>query len=154
MMAMSKEELDAFITTLPGLTTEKKMKLFVRLRETKSAHTSAYNEEQAQFKLIMETCENLLLGDADRQNVTGFKTDAGTSYIQEEVKVGIADSAVFTSFLDALPPDADRYGFFEARVSSNRVKEYIKLHGTPPPGLNIFRERVMRVRKAADKGDK
>lgn len=150
-MAMTKDQLDAFIATIPAMAADKKMKLFVRLRETKAAHTSTYNEEQAQFKLIMETCENLLLGDADKQGVTGFKTEVGTSFIQEEVKVSIADHAVFTNFLDELPPDADRYGFFESRVSSNRVKDYIKLHGVAPPGLNIFRERVMRVRKASDK---
>jgi hypothetical protein len=153
-MAMTKEDLDAFIATLPGMPVDKKMKLFLRLRETKAAHTSAYNEEQAQFKKIMETCENLLLGDADKQQVTGFKTEVGTSYIAEEMKVGIADTNVFTSFLATLPPEADPFGFFEQRVSSNRVKDYIKLNGSPPPGLNIFRERVMRVRKVGDKGDK
>jgi hypothetical protein len=150
-MAMEQEALDQFIASVALMPVEKKMKLYVKIREAKAAATKAYDQEQAQFKKIMETCENLMLGDADKQGVTGFKTEVGTSFIQEEVKIGIADHSAFTSFLDSLPPEVDRYGFFEARVSSNRVKDYIKATGAQPPGLNVFRERVMRIRKASDK---
>jgi len=69
----------------------------------------------------------------------------------ETKRISIADSTAFTAFLDALPADGDRYGFFAQRVASERIEDYIKIHGEAPPGLNIFRENVMRVRKASEK---
>lgn len=151
-MAMEKEKLDAFIATIATMPTEKQIKLFLKMREASAAATRAYEEEKAQYRAVMDACENHMLAAADTQGVTGFKTELGTTYTAETAKITVADSAAFTAFLDALPPDADRYGFFETRVSSRRIEDYMKANnGVAPPGLNIFRERVMRVRKASEK---
>lgn len=151
-MPMPKEELDAFCRTIGEMPVEKQVKLFIKMREVKAAGTRAYDAEQAQFKQIMETCENFMLSQADKLGTTGFKTDLGTTFVAETAKITIADHVAFSAFLDALPLDADRYGFFEQRVSSRRIEDYVKANdGVPPPGLNVFRERVMRVRKANEK---
>lgn len=150
-MAMEKEALDAFIASIPAMSTEKQVKLFIRTREAKAMATKLYDAEQAQFKAIMGTCENLMLATADAQGTTGFKTDLGTTYTAESQRASVADHAAFHAFLDALPPEADRYGFFETRLSQTRIAEYTETTGSPPPGLNIFRERNMRVRKVSEK---
>jgi hypothetical protein len=151
-MAMDKEALDAFVATIGTMPTEKQLKLFLKIREASAAATRVYEEEKAQFKAIMDACQNHMLATADSQGTTGFKTELGTTYTAETVKITVADSTAFTAFLDGLPPDADRYGFFETRISSRRIEDYMKANGgTPPPGLNLFRERVMRVRKASEK---
>lgn len=150
-MSTPEEAFKAFLASIGTMPVDKKMKLYIKAREASAAATRAYEEQKAQFKSIMDTAQNFMLADADRQGTTGFKTDAGTSFVAETAKITVADSGAFTTFLDALPPDADRYGFFEQRVSSRRVEDFIKATGTPPPGLNIFRERVMRVRKTGDK---
>lgn len=146
------KDLDTFLATIPAMTVEKKVKLYVKTREAKAALMRQMEAAEAEFKAIMQACEMNLLADADKAGVTGFKTEYGTTYTGETTKISIADDTAFEGFLDALPPGANRYGFFERRVSSRQVEEYMKLaEGTPPPGLNIFRERVMRIRKAADK---
>lgn len=151
-MAMPKEQIDAFLATIPTMPAEKLLKLFLRTREASAAATRDYEEDKAQFRAIMDACENMMLAAADKQGVTGFKTDLGTTFTAETVKIGIADHGAFTGWLDSLPPDADKFGFFEQRVSSRRIEEYMKANGgAAPPGLNIFRERVMRVRKATEK---
>lgn len=144
---MDADALKQFLTTVPALSVEKKVKLYLKLRAAKSAETKAYDASQAQFKLIMETIENFMLADADKAGVTGFKTDFGTTYTAESKKISIADDDAFRSFVLA-QQDLD---FFERRVSSTRVDAYIEEHKANPPGLNIFRERVMRVRKAGEK---
>lgn len=150
-MDMSDDDFKAFLAAIATMPVEKKMKLFIKTREASAAATRVYEEQKAKFKTIQETCENHMLADADKMGTTGFKTDFGTSFIAETAKITIADHGAFTQFLDALPPEADRYGFFEQRVSSRRIEDYVKVAGTNPPGLNVFRERVMRVRKAGDK---
>jgi hypothetical protein len=151
-MAMEKEALDAFIATIKDMPVEKQVKLSLKIREARAAATREYDAQDAQFKAILDACQNHMLAAADTQGVSGFKTELGTTYAAETVKITVADSAAFTAFLDALPPGADRYGFFETRVSSRRIEDYMKANnGVAPPGLNIFRERVMRVRKASEK---
>jgi hypothetical protein len=159
---MNKEELDAFLAFIPGLSVDKMVKLFVKTRAAKAAASKIFDAADAEFKLILETCENHMLSAADKAGVTGFTTPFGTTYTAETSKISIADDTAFFDFVRATG-DLD---FFERRVSSTHVANYLKLKeaeaeqlGTdearaaviPPPGLNIFRERVMRVRKATEK---
>jgi hypothetical protein len=148
MSKMDDAMLKAFLLTIPSMPVEKRVKLFIKTRAAKSAAQKDFDEQEAQFKLIMQMCENTMLKDADAQGITGFTTPWGTTYAAETMKISIADDSQFYGFVLA-QNDLD---FFERRVSSTHVQQYMEQHGgTTPPGLNIFRERVMRVRKAPDK---
>lgn len=143
----------AFLAMVPTLSVEKKVKLFVKTRSAKSVAKKAFDAQEDKFNKILEACENAMLADAKKDGVTGFQTVYGTTYKAETVKISIADDTAFFGFVLACG-DLD---FFERRVSSTHVEAYLAtLKGTPseghpPPGLNIFREHVMRVRKASDK---
>ncbi len=148
MAALPKEDVDAFLAKIPALNSEKLVKLFIKSRDARAALTRAYDAEKAQLDVIMQTCENFMLKAADAAGVKGFTTEYGTTYTAEKANYSIADDAMFYGFVLSAA-DLD---FFERRVSSRHVEEYIKTTGgTPPPGLNVFRERVMRVRKAGEK---
>lgn len=145
---MEVEELKKFLAMVPTLPTDKLVKLFIKTRAAKSAAKKVFDAQEAEFKTIMEACENHMLKRADADGVTGFTTPFGTTYTAETAKISIADDAAFFEFVLA-QGDLD---FFERRVSSTHVTEYMtKNEGAAPPGLNIFREREMRVRKASDK---
>ncbi len=140
-------ELRPFLELIPTLHVDKLVKLYTKTRDAKTAATRAFEAEEARYKAIMEACENQMLKQAMEQGVTGFKTPFGTTYIATSTKISIADDAAFFGFVRDLG-DLD---FFERRVSSRHVEDYIKTHeGAAPPGLNIFRENVMRVRKAKE----
>lgn len=147
-MPMQPEQLTQFLSSIPAMNAEKKVKLYLKLREHKAAANKAHEEAEAEVKLIMQTIENHMLADADKAGVTGFTTPYGTTYTAETKKISIADdSAFFAHVLEQKDLD-----FFERRVSSTHVDAVMKENGgTAPPGLNIFRERVMRIRKASEK---
>jgi hypothetical protein len=148
MSKMEDTVLKGFLATIPSMPVEKRVKLYIKTRAAKSAAQKEFDETKAQFEKIMELCENTMLKDADGQGVTGFTTPWGTTYAAETMKISIADDNAFYSFVKG-EGDLD---FFERRVSSTHVQQYMEQHdGNLPPGLNIFRERVMRVRKAGDK---
>lgn len=148
---MTPEQVKEFIATIPGMPVEKKVKLYLKMREAKAAETRLHEQKEAQFKQIMAAIENYLLADADKAGVKGFTTDFGTTYEAESVKISIADDTVFETFLRE---QDNPFLFFERRVSSTQVNNFMKLHeGAAPPGLNIFRERVMRVRKSSEKSE-
>jgi hypothetical protein len=145
---MERAQLDAFLSTLPALTLEKKIKLFIKMRAVKAAVNRQAKLAEAQLKEIMETCENMMLAKAKEDGVGGFTTDLATTFTAEVATISIADDAAFFQFVLA-QGDLD---FFERRVSSRHVEEYLKNNpDNPPPGLNIFREKVMRVRAKNEK---
>lgn len=141
------EKLSAFLNQIGTLDANKLVKLYLRTRDAKSAAAAIFKKEEAQFNAIMDRCEAALLQAADKAGVEGFKTELGTTYMGEDVKISIADDTAFKAFLET---QEDKYGFFERRVSSTRINEYLKAHdGAYPPGLNIFRTKVVRVRKVS-----
>lgn len=137
--------LDDLLKVIPTMPVEKLVKLFVKTREAKSAENKAWEAKEAEFNRIMEACENQMLKAADETGVEGFKTPFGTTYTAIDTKITIADHEAFENFV-RLEND---FGFYQARVSVKHVQEYMEKQGgeSPPPGLNLFRERKMRVRK-------
>lgn len=148
MSKMDDAMLKAFLATIPTMSVEKRVKLFIKTRAAKSAAQKEFDEQEEQFKQIMQACEGSMLRDADAQGVTGFSTPWGTTYAAETAKYSVADENAFYTFVRT-SGDLD---FFERRVSSTHVQQWMEQNGgNLPPGLNSFRERVMRVRKASDK---
>lgn len=148
MGKMDTHLLEQFLKTIPSMSVEKRVKLYIKTRQAKSAAQKFFDEEKAQFEQIMDACQNTMLRDADAQGISGFTTPWGTTYAAEVPKFSIADDAAFYAFIKQLG-DLD---FFERRVSATHVQQYMEQNGgTLPPGLNLFRERVMRVRKASEK---
>lgn len=145
---MDEAELVKFLGTIDSMELDKLVKLFVKTRDAKSAAKKNFDAQESQFNQIMERCENLMLAKADESGVTGFNTPFGTTYIAETKKISIADDSAFYAFVTK-EQDLD---FFERRVSVAHVDAYMKEHeGVLPPGLNLFKERVMRIRKASAK---
>lgn len=149
MTTLDKKVLEAFLLTIPSMPIEKRVKLFVKTREAKSVAKKAFDEQEAQFTRIMDTCQNSMLKDAQVQGVTGFNTPFGTTYKAETAKYSIADDVAYEAFLKT---QEHPFLFFERRVAATHVGEWIEANGgVLPPGLNVFRENVMRVRKAGEK---
>lgn len=100
----------------------------------------------------MRKIENELLRRANDQGAEGFTTKYGTVYSDEDLHVSIADENIFRKFLE---DDEDPFGWYTKRVRLERVTEYMKNNEEFPPGLNVFREKRMKIRaKASTRGRK
>ena len=118
----------------------------MKTREAKAAAKREAEEKAAQFDAIMDTAEATMLASCLTSGETGFTTPFGTTYIQETVKISLADDEAFFKFVR----ETGDLDMFERRVGAKHVQDYMKLNGgTTPPGLSIFRENVLRVRKAS-----
>ncbi len=142
---MNKEE---FIAGLPDLPVDKLVKRFVGLREARAAANKQADIVDAEFKETLKAVEVELLRRADHEGVNGFKTDFGTTYKDVAMSASFADEDTFYKFV-LKTGDLE---FFERRLKIAHLKEYMEKHeGQLPPGINVFREYTMRVRKANGK---
>lgn len=123
---------------------DKRVAKYVALRDARAASNKEANALDEAYKSALEAVESSLIADAQVQGVTGFKTEAGTTYLDERMMTTIADDNAFFNFVKE-QGDLD---FFERRVKVTHVKEWMEANGGHlPPGLNVFRELTMKVRR-------
>lgn len=124
---------------------DKRVAKFVQLRDQRAAATKEYEVVDKLYKETLSAIENSLIHDAQAQGVTGFKTEAGTTYMEEKLSASIADEGVFFQFVK----DQGDLDFFERRIKVTHIKEWaVNNDGRMPPGLNYFRELTMKVRRS------
>lgn len=127
---------------------DKLVKIYVKMRDKLGEEKKAFEAIEKDLKEQMAQVATELKARAIQQGVEGFKTDFGTVYLSESMKVSCADWAVFGEFLKTHDP----LEFMEKRISSTAVKEYMKhTDGQLPPGVSIFKEIEARVRRAGEK---
>ena len=127
------------------LTIEEVMEKRIILRDKRSDLKKEFSEQDNKLKEAEIQCENWLLRRANENGVDSFKcTGIGTAYKSIDVKTSCADWPAFykwvlsTGNIDAL----------EKRVSRTFVKDFRKeTKGELPPGVNVFEEEVMNVRR-------
>ncbi len=128
----------------PKAPIDKRVAKYVALRDARAAANKEAGEVDASYKSAMEAIEHSLIAEAQATGVTGFKTEFGTTYLEERMLASIADEKAFFDFV-LEQGDLD---FFERRIKVTHINEYAKLNeGRMPPGLNYFREMTMKVRR-------
>ena len=129
--------------------TDRLVKVFLKIRNARSALTREYEARDTELKAQLKLIEVELLRRAQDQGVDGFSVDdVGTAYTNEEMHVSVGDDTAFYNFVR----ETGDLDFFERRVTVKHVREYMEEHdGQLPPGLHVFRELRMRVRSATKK---
>ena len=126
-------------------TIEKLVSVYVKIRDKRSELKRTFEAEDEVLKSQLELIERELLARSNESGVKSFRTDMGTAYIEETTKASTADWAAFTRFVR----DNDAFDMIERRVKVKELKDYMDSHdGALPPGVNVFRESVVRVRRA------
>lgn len=141
-LAESAESLAAGCAHVP---VDKRVAKYVKLRDARAAANKVQGTIDDSYKRVLSAIEASLVVDAQAQGVSGFKTPYGTTYTDTKVNVTIADDNAFYSFVR----ESGDLDFFERRVKAAHVKEYQEANnGQLPPGLNVFRELTMKIRRA------
>lgn len=117
----------------------------ITLRDMRTDLKKKFDEENDKLKDAEGQCEVWLLKRSNELGIDQLKaTGVGTAFRSIETKVSCGDWNVFhnwvleTGNLDAL----------EKRVSRKFIQEYRKEEHDLPPGVNVFEEVVMNVRRS------
>jgi hypothetical protein len=133
------------------VTDEKLVKIFVKIRDAKRDFAAAYKTQlEEQFDKPLRQVSTELKRRLESRTNQGLKTEYGTVYLAEEMKVSCQDWGIFYDWIK----NNDALDFLEQRVKVGEVKTYMEKHsGELPPGLSVFRELEARVRKPTKRGE-
>lgn len=128
------------------------VKVFVKIRDAKSTFKKAYEAEmEEKYDAPLRQLQTELKRRLMERHNDGLKTEFGTVYIAETLKVSCQDWGVFHAWIK----ENDALDFLEQRVKAGEVQTYMEQHqGELPPGLSVFRETEARVRKPTKRGAK
>lgn len=116
---------------------------YLALRNKKEKLSELHKAQMAPLNEQISKLENWLQGELNKLGLTNFKGASGIAFLQTNTDCTSKD---WDSTLKWII-DNGAYEFLERRVSKSVVEEYVEQHGEAPPGVQITRETVVRVRK-------
>lgn len=123
----------------------KLVKAYLNLREARHVLKRKFDEDDGALKIKQERIEAALLGFLNDNKLDRVATPLGTVYRQEEMTPTAADWSAIYDFVK----ENDAFEMLERRLKKTFVKEYMEQHeGGVPPGVSVFREFVVRVRRS------
>lgn len=118
---------------------------YIRIRERRNALKAQYDEADGALKAQLQHIEGELLRILNESGMDSAKTPAGTFYKQEEITPTGADWDTLYRWI----AENDAFEALEKRIKKTFVKEYMAAHdGGIPPGVSVYREFVVRVRRS------
>ena len=120
-------------------------KVYLKIRDERARKTKEYEVEDAKLKDNMKQIETALLGFMLEHKEQSIRTNNGTAYMEEVITPTAADWGAIYSFIR----DNDAFDMLEKRITKTFVKKYmVDNEGDVPPGTNVLRENVVRVRRS------
>jgi hypothetical protein len=118
----------------------------------RTARDNLYNDFKAKDRELeneMTQLEQVMLGACDQISADSIRTDTGTiiKTVKEDYTCNDWDS--FTQFIK----DNDLTALLQQRIHKTNFKEYLTNHDGEglPPGISMFREYGIQVRKPSRK---
>lgn len=125
--------------------TNKLVKAYLNLREARHTLKRKFDEDDGALKIKQERIESALLAFLNENKVDRVATPLATVYRQEEMTPTAADWSAVYEFIK----ENDAFEMLERRLKKTFVKDYMEQHeGGVPPGVSVFREFVVRVRRS------
>lgn len=120
-------------------------KAYIRMRDARQAAKKEWEEKDAEIKKKMERVENEMLRFLNDTQQDASRTESGIVYRQEEVTPTGSDWELFYDWVKK----NNAFDALERRIKKTFIKTYMEEHhGGIPPGVSVYREYVVRVRRA------
>lgn len=116
----------------------------IQLRDKRSELKRVWEEEDEVYKVAEDKLDGWLLKRLQEQGVDSVRTEAGTAYTTINTRASCNDWQALWQWIS----EQNRLDFLEKRVATKTVTEYIEETGNLPPGVNVNREHVIRVRRS------
>jgi hypothetical protein len=120
-------------------------RVYLKIRDKRQEIATQYNTEDKALKEKQQRIESELLRFLQENSAESVKAEQATVYRQEEMTPTASDWHALYSWIR----EHDAFDALERRIKKAFVKEYAEQHqGALPPGVSVFREYVVRVRRS------
>jgi len=134
-------------TTMPQkITVDMVIEKYVATRDLIAEKKKALDAELADLKTLQEKREAWLMSEMNRVGATSLKTPHGTSYIDTQESVSVADGQTFQDWV--YEDWNERRTFLTNAVSKTAVKQRLEDGQAPPPGVNFTTFKGIKVRRS------
>lgn len=137
-------KLDAWLWDNTQHTSDTVIAEFVALRDERSVLKERYESQDKVLKDGMATREAWLLEKLSTDNLESIRTDAGTAYTQTKSRYNVTDWNGYWNWLG----ENKRFDLLEKRPAQGALAKMQEEGEEMPPGLNVYRERTVTVRRA------
>jgi len=114
-----------------------------RIRDDLAERRREYKSVEKSLKGTLEEISMWLRDKADDLGVDSFKTESGTAYRVTKTKYTVGDWQVFSNWVI----ENEMLQCLEKRPAKLAVQEVLEETGELPPGLEVFSEIDMQIRK-------
>ena len=122
----------------------KYVKVYLNLRKAREELSKEFDIKDKELKDKQELIENQLLQFLNETKQESSRTEFGTVYRQEDLVPSAADWSVIYEWIK----ENDAWELLEKRLKKTFIKTYSETNkGDLPPGVNVFRKYLVRVRK-------
>jgi len=126
--------------------TEKLVQVYLRIRQKRSELAKQFKDADDDLKKKQSRLETELLRFLQDNKQESVRTAAGTFYRQEDIKPAGSDWDAFYKWVR----ENDAFDALERRIKKGFVVDYMEENdGELPPGVSVYREYLVRVRKAS-----
>lgn len=120
-------------------------KAHINIRAARSALSKEFDKADGELKAKQTRLEAEMLRFLQANNTDSVRTESGTFYRQEELTPSASDWDALYSWI----AENDAFDALEKRIKKTFVKDYMETNdGAIPPGVSVYREYVVRVRRA------
>lgn len=124
---------------------ERVVRAYVKIRDKQAEEKKEFEKKHAEWDAKKDELEAFMLDVLNKSNAQSIATNSGTFYKSEKVIPAGADWGAFYRWV---AEDPERFEFLERRIKATTVKAYMdENENTPPPGVNVFREYKVGVRR-------
>ena len=130
---------------MESIDTDKLTRVYEKIRKARSENTKEYEARDKELKAQLETVGAALLSWLIDNNMQSSHTANGLTFYKEEI---VTPTAADWNIIYEWIAENDAWEALEKRLTKTFFKNYMKDHdGAIPPGVNIYREYVARVRR-------
>lgn len=121
------------------------IKKYISVREERKELKRQYEMEDEILKEKLKKMEQWFLANQRAAGVTQFKSDSGVVFQTTRTLFTCVDWGTFHNWII----ENKRVDLLEKRVLQGGMKEFREETGTIPPGLNVYSEVEINVRKGS-----
>jgi len=125
------------------VTVDKVIDAVVALRDKRSALAAKYKEKDGALKEKLEKLNTWLLAKMQEDGASQLGSEAGTAYVQTKMKASAADWESVWGYVQ----ETGRFDVLEKRLSAKTIQAIHEEEGVLVPGVNIFQEQSVTVRR-------